>query len=218
MAFTFRVKSSDLISAATAVSALGNTIGGNLQAAYAQIQSMSDIWVGNQYDKVAAAINQRKDNFNNVIRVLTNDLPRNMEQVAMKYAAADDEVCGSVTFSEIRTIEDVNPKSHEATEIQFDETQIQTYTEGFVTEVNTAIANIETLSSKIPSWWLGFADDVWKSQVGSIQSNVRGSANAVVSTINTQSNTARLALSGAEQSNIDLSDTITSFLDQLLFS
>ncbi len=217
MAFKFNVTADELIRAATAVSQLGNTTGRQLQEAYKAIQDMSNVWIGNQYDKVSEATNKRTANFNNTIKVLTNSLPNSMEKVAQTYAAADDEVCGSATYSEIVVVEDIVPKTHEATQIEFDETQTQTYTEAFVKAVESAIQSVETLSSKIPSYWLGFADDQWRAQVKGIENTIRGSANAVIASINAQSQEARLRLSGAEQSNIDLSDAVTGWLDALTY-
>ena len=217
MAFNFKVKASELITAGTSVSTLGATVGSNLQSAYNQIQQMSNIWIGRQFDHVSEACNKRTANFNNTIKILTHDLPRSMEQVAQKYAAADDEVAGSVTFSEIKTVTDITPKTHEPTQIEFDETQIQSYTEAFAKDIQTAISNVETLSSKIPSYWLGVADDAWRAQVAGVQNAIRGSANAVINSINTQSDQARLALSGAEEGTKDLGDSITQFLDMLNF-
>ena len=217
MAFKFNVTADQLIRSATGVSMLGNMTGRQLQRAYNAIQEMSNVWIGYQFDKVSEAANKRVPNFNNTIKVLTNQLPHNMEQVAQTYAAADDEVCGSVSYSEIVVVEDVVAKQHEATQIEFDETQIQSYTEAFIKEVEEAIKTVETLSSYIPSYWLGYADDQWKAQVKGIENTIRGSANAVIASINAQSQEARLRLSGAEQSNIDLSDAVTGWLDALTY-
>ena len=217
MAFKFNVTADELIRAATSVSLLGNMAGRQLQDAYKAIQDMSNVWIGYQFDKVADAANKRVPNFNNTIKVLTNQLPNSMEKVAQTYAAADDEVCGSATYSEIVVVEDVVAKQHEPTQIEFDESQIQSYTEAFIKAVESAIETVESLSGCIPSYWLGFADDQWKAQVKQIEDTIRGSANAVISSINTQSQEARLRLSGAEQSNIDLSDAVTGWLDALTY-
>ena len=79
MAFKFNVTADELIRAATAVSQLGNTTGRQLQEAYKAIQDMSNVWIGNQYDKVSEATNKRTANFNNTINSFINNLnfPRN---------------------------------------------------------------------------------------------------------------------------------------------